>query len=158
MYGYCRHPKLVNLLKAPLVPLIPTFSAQELLDGISFLFRRERFQGDACDWAEPLFRQALQEVVRRVRSEHPPRFLAVTRQDYWLMRGNTRLGVLTPSASLNGVLSSQFAADAAFAPIHPCLRRHTIGWKRGRTGGIGTPRIHEAKASFYLSKELLMRH
>lgn len=35
-----------------------------------------------------------------------------------LMRRNTRLGVLTPSARLNGVLSSQFAAVAAFAPIH----------------------------------------
>src|SRR5215471_18253056 len=43
----------------------------------------------------------------------------IIRQDYWLMRGNMRLGVFTPSASLNGVLSSQFAADAAFAPIHP---------------------------------------
>lgn len=154
-----------------------------MLDGIYFLFRRDRFQGDACDWAEPLFRQALQEVVRRNRSEQPPQFLAVTRQDYWLMRGNMRLGVLTPSASLNGVLSGQFAADAAFAPIHPLLeeayhrmetqqnwrdwdtshqRVAPLGLTLLREDGVSMElnalRIHEAKASFYLSKELLRRH
>jgi hypothetical protein len=84
---------------------------------------------------------------------------------------------------LNGVLTSQFAADAAFAPIYPLFeeayhrmetqqkwrdwdtshqRVAALGLTLLREDGVrmelNALRIHEAKASFYLSKEFLMRH
>lgn len=177
VHGYCRYPKLTHLLREP---LIAASSTQQLLDGIYFLFRRERFQGEACAWAEPLFRQALHEVVQRIHSPHPPQFLAVTRLLYWLMDGDIRLGTLTPSTSQNGVLSCQFAADPAFAPISPLFEEAyhqsekpwswwdwdtfyhhvaalglTFLREDGVRMGLNALRIHGASASFYLSKERL---
>lgn len=180
VYGYCRYPKPVHLLlHDPQVSLSPT---QKLLDALFFEFCIERFNYGHIRGHEPQMRQALHEVVQRVHSKGPPRFLAVTRLRYWLMDGDTRLGALTPSTSTNGVLSCQFAADPAFAPISPLfeeasqhLEKPWSWWwdwdtshqqvaalgltllrEDGVRMGLHALRIHEAEAAFYLSKERLL--
>jgi len=123
-------------------------------------------------------RQALQEVVHRVHSEHPPHFLAVTRLTYSLMDRETRLGVLTPYASHAGYLSCHFAADPAFAAIQPLFEeaysqmKNRRDWEKpheqvaalgltllredGVSGELNALRMHEGEASFCLSKERIV--
>jgi hypothetical protein len=123
-------------------------------------------------------RQALHEVVRRVHSECPPHFLAVTRLNYSLMDGETRLGVLTPYASHAGYLSCHFVADPAFSVIQPLfeeaysLMKNRLDWEKpheevatlglsllredGVRGELNALRIHEGETSFCLSKERII--
>lgn len=170
VYGYYRYPKPVRLLKDPL--LFSTHSTQMLLDGIYFIFRFERFQGDSISSYEPFFRQALQEVVRRVHSAHPPHFLAVARLTYSLMNGEICLGTLTPSAFHNGYVSCHFVADPAFPTIQPLFEEISLLMKNqedfgktdekvavsglsllredGKKEELKQLRIRDGEASFYL--------
>ena len=97
------------------------------------------------------------------------------------MHGDTRLGVLTPSASRNGVLSCHFGADPAFVPIHSLfeeaysqMEEPRMWWdwdtshqrvvalgltllrEDGMRMGLNGLYIHETEASFYLSEERFM--
>lgn len=174
VYGYCRYQKPVRLLKDP---PFSTCTTQKILDGIYFIFRFERFAENISGENETLKRQALQEVVRRVHSEHPPRFLAVTRLTYALMHGDIRLGVLTPYASRGGYLSCRFAADPTFTVIQSLFEeanhatKTRVDWEKAYEkvaalglfllredcvkGELNELRIHDGEASFCLSKELI---
>lgn len=173
VYGYHRYPKPTHLLKDQ--QLFSTHSTQMLLDGMYFIFCFERFQGNAISAYEPFFRQALQEVVRRVYSAHPPHFLALARLTYSLMDGETRLGLLTPSAFHNGAVSCHFVADPAFSTIHPLfeetnrLMENQVDWSRafekgaalglsllredGKKEELKQLRIRDGEASFYFGRE-----
>jgi hypothetical protein len=170
VHGYCRYPKPVHLLKEP---SFSTYTTQKILDGLYFIFRFERFADSTSGKNEPLKRQAVQEVVRRVHSEYPPCFLAVTRLTYSLMDGERRLGVLTPYASRGGHLSCHFVADPAFTAIQTLfeeanqLTNNRVDWEEayekvaalglsllredGKKGELNELRIHEGEASFSLS-------
>lgn len=51
------------------------YSTQMLLDALFFACRADHFNYGAIKAAEPNLRAILQEVVRRVRSDHPPTFV-----------------------------------------------------------------------------------
>lgn len=51
------------------------YSAQELLDIVFLCSRGERFSDGLIRSAEPVLREIVREVVRRVRSSNPPVFL-----------------------------------------------------------------------------------
>jgi hypothetical protein len=50
------------------------YTTQVLLDTLFFACRAEHFNYRAIKSGEPKLRAILQEVVRRVRSDHPPTF------------------------------------------------------------------------------------
>lgn len=183
VYGYCRYAHVSDLKLFYGEP--SDFSArcftcptQKILDALYFMFCRERFGYGHIRREEPRMRQALQEVVHRVHSEHPPHFLAVTRLTYSLMDRGTRLGVLTPYASPHGYLSCHFAADPAFAAIQPLFEeaysrmKNRRDWEKpheqvaalgltllredGVSGELNALRMHEGEASFCLSKERIV--
>lgn len=186
VYGYCRYARMYDLKlfyagSFDIAARCSTCPTQQILDALYFEFCRERFGYGHLRGQEKLLRRALQEVVSRVHSVHPPQFLAVTRLTYALMNNKTRLGILTPYASRGGSLFCHFAADPAFAPIQPLFeeayrqmetRRTWHDWDTSheRVAALGLTllredgnrmelnalRIHEAEASFYLSKERLL--
>ncbi len=51
------------------------YSTQDLLDILFVMCRAERFTYGVIKRDEPRLRRLLQEVVRRVRSDHPPTFV-----------------------------------------------------------------------------------
>jgi hypothetical protein len=51
------------------------YHTQDLLDVLFFMCRAEHFNTGSIKDEEPRLRRVLQEVVRRVRSDHPPRFV-----------------------------------------------------------------------------------
>lgn len=186
VYGYARYArwhdlKLFYVGVSDAATHYETCPTQRILDALHFEFCRERFGYGHIRHQEPLLRQALQEVVSRVHSAHPPSFLAVTRLTYTLMHHETRLGVLTPTASRGGRLFCYFAADPAWASIQPLFEeahrqmeqqrnRHewntshqhiavlglTLFREDGQRMELNALHIHETEASFYLSKERLL--
>jgi len=88
------------------------------------------------------------------------------------MDGETRLGILTPSAFSNGRVSCHFVADPAFSTIHPLfeeanrLMENQMDFGRayekvaasglsllredGKKEELKQLRIHDGEASFYL--------
>lgn len=186
VYGYCRYAhvgdlKLLSGASSDFSTRCSISPTQQILDALFFAFCRERFGYGHIRKQERLMRQALQEVVSRVHSEHPPQFLAVTRLTYTLMDRETRLGLLTPYACHSGYLSCHFTADPAFAAIQPLFKEAysqmeqmknwrdwetpheqvaALGLALLREDGVrlelNALRIHEKEASFCLSKERLV--
>lgn len=182
VYGYCRYAryydlKLFSAEFAEAAARCVTSPTQQILDALYFAFCRERFGYGHLRAKEPLLRHALQEVVSRVHSDHPPLFLPVTTLTYALMDHETHLGTLTPYASRGGRLSCHFAADPAWALIQPLFEEAsqqgdwydwdishqrvaalglTLLREDGKRMELNALRIHEVDASFYLSKERLL--
>lgn len=186
VYGYCRYARYQDLKLfsaafsegATRCTMSPT---QQILDALYFAFCRERFGYGHIRAKEPLLRHALQEVVSRVHSDHPPQFLAVTALTYALMEHETRLGILTPYASRGGRLFCSFVSDPAWALIQPLFEEayrqmetqqnwHDWDTSYQRIAGLDLTllredgvrmelnalRLHRAEASFYLNKERLL--
>lgn len=183
VHGYCRYAHIGDLRLfypdySDIAARCSTSSTQQILDALHFELVRERFGYGHLRKVEALLRQALQEVVSRVYSAHPPQFLAVTRLTYALMDNETRLGLLTPSASHGGKLFCRFAPDPAWTSIQPLFeeayrqmeqqrtwnewdashhRVAALGLTLRRSDGkrmeLNGLRIYEAEASFYLCKE-----
>lgn len=183
VYGYCRYARIGDLQlfygeASDFSTRCSTYPTQMILDALYFVFCRERFGYGLIRRHEKLMRQALQEVVHRVHSAHPPHFLAVTRLTYSLMNRETRLGFLTPYASRGGYLFCHFDADPAFAAIQPLFEKASsrmknrqdwekpheqvaaLGLALHREDGsqleLNALRIHGKEASFYMSKERLV--
>jgi hypothetical protein len=114
VYAYCRYPKRVHLLRDPDVSI---YSTQQLLDALYLELRFEHFGYGQIRRYEPRLRQAVQEVVQRVHSAHPPHFQAVTRLPHELIYAGTRVGVLTPYERRSAWVHCHFEADPTFAVI-----------------------------------------
>lgn len=151
-------------------------NTQELLDAISFISRQEVFRYGMIRTYEQPMRLALREVVLRARSEHPPRFLAVTRLKHALFSGNTRVGVLMPYERQSFWTHCHFVADPAFSAFRPLFEEayqrskawkennHVRGWENayakiaalhlflvredGKQGYLRAIRIHGEKGAF----------
>lgn len=186
VYGYCRYAhkgdlKLLYGASSDFSTRCSISPTQQILDALYFTIHRERFGYGHIRKHERLMRQALQEVVSRVHSEHPPQFLAVTRLPHLLMYEDTQVGVLIPYESHSLWVSCHFVPDPAFTQIQPLFEEayqltknwkedeNQEGWKKayekvaaldlslvredGKKGELSSIHIHNGKASFRLLRQ-----
>lgn len=180
VYAYCRYPRRVHLLRDLEVSNCPT---QQLLDALYLEFCCERFGYGSIRRYESRLRQAVQEVVRRAHSEHPPHFFAVTRLPHELIYEDTRVGVLRPYEIHLAWVHCQFEADPAFADLLPLFEKayqmtkdwneqeNWNGWQQayakvnalklavlradGKRGALAHIRIHDHAAAIMFEQRVL---